>query len=158
MLYVDTKTWLPDDLLVKADKMTMAKSLELRVPFLDHRILEFAARLPTSRKLRGFQTKHLLKQALQAQVPEEIRKRKKTGFPVPYERWLADASLGSVRDLLLDEAAVGRGYFQRREIEALLDRNARQGDLPREIFGLVVLELWHRLFVDGSPLSSLALD
>lgn len=157
MLYVDTKTWLPDDLLVKADKMTMARSLELRVPFLDHRVLEFAARLPTSRKLRGFETKHILKSALEAQVPKAIRKRKKTGFPVPYERWLAEVSQGSVRELLLDETAIGRGYFRRREVESMLQRNAEQRDLPREVFGLVVLELWHRLFVDGSPLSSLTL-
>jgi asparagine synthase (glutamine-hydrolysing) len=157
MLYLDTKTWLPDDLLLKADKITMARSLELRVPLLDHRILEFAARLPTSRKLRGFQTKHILKEALRAQVPEEIRKRKKAGFPVPYERWIAEASAGSVRDLLLDDVAIGRGYFKRQEVESMLQRNAERGDLGKEVFGLVVLELWHRLFVDGTPVSSLSL-
>jgi asparagine synthase (glutamine-hydrolysing) len=157
MLYADTKTWLPDDLLVKADKMTMAVSLELRVPLLDHRILEFAARLPISRKLRRLQTKHILRRALQAQVPDEIRRRKKIGFPVPYERWLAEASLGSVHDLLLDETAVGRGYFQPSEVERMLQRHAERRDLSREIFGLIVLELWHRLFIDTSTLSSLTL-
>ncbi len=157
MLYVDTKTWLPDDLLIKADKMTMAKSLELRVPLLDHRVLEFAARLPASRKLRGVQTKYLLKEALKDKVPTEIRRRKKTGFPVPYERWMSQASTGSLRDLLLDEAAIGRGYFERREIERILQRNAERSDLSKEVFGLVVLELWHRMFVDGAPMSSLDL-
>ncbi len=113
--------------------------------------------MPVSRKLRGLQTKHILKRALRAQVPDEIRRRKKTGFPVPYERWLAEASLGSVRDLLLDETAVGRGYFQLSEVERMLQRHAERRDLSREIFGLIVLELWHRLFVDVSSLSSLTL-
>lgn len=155
MLYVDTMTWLPDDLLVKADKMTMAVSLELRVPLLDHRVLEFAARLPVSRKVRGFHTKHILKEALREQVPDQIRRRKKTGFPVPYERWLAEEALGWVRDLLLDETAIGRGYFEPSEVERMLQRHAERRDLSREVFGLIVLELWHRLFVDVSSLSSL---
>ena len=80
--------------------------------------------MPTSRKLRGFETKHILKTALQAQVPEEIRKRKKAGFPVPYERWLAEASRGPVRDLLLDPTAVGRGYFQPQAVESMLNRKS----------------------------------
>lgn len=157
MLYVDTKTWLPDDLLVKADKMTMAVSLELRVPLLDHRVLEFAARLPPNLKLRGLETKHLLKKSLEAQVPQEIRRRKKAGFPVPFERWLSGASLGPVRDLLLDGAALNRGYFQRREVERMLQRNADDGDLSKEIFSLAVMELWHQLFVDAAPLSRVSL-
>jgi asparagine synthase (glutamine-hydrolysing) len=157
MLYVDTKSWLPDDLLLKADKITMAHSLELRVPLLDHRVLEFAASLPTSRKLKGLQTKYLLKEALRAQVPDEIRKRKKTGFPVPYERWIAEASGGSIRDLLLDDAALARGYFQRSHVEAMLKRNAEHGDVSREVFSLIVLELWHQIFVDDVAPSSLSL-
>jgi asparagine synthase (glutamine-hydrolysing) len=148
---------LPDDLLIKADKMTMATSLELRVPLLDHRILEFAARLPESRKLRGLQMKYLLKSALRDQVPSEIRRRKKTGLPIPYERWMSEASSGTIRDLLLDDTAINRGYFERSEVERILQRNADQSDLSKEVFGLVVLELWHRLFVDGLPLSSLTL-
>jgi asparagine synthase (glutamine-hydrolysing) len=83
MLYVDTKTWLPDDLLIKADKMTMANSIELRVPLLDHKILEFAASLPQNFKVRGFTTKYLAKKTLRGLVPREILQRKKTGFPVP---------------------------------------------------------------------------
>src|ERR1700739_2207394 len=83
MLYVDTKTWLPDDLLIKADKITMANSLELRVPLLDHRLLEFAAALPSSYKVRKFVTKYILKKALKDRIPRKIMNRKKTGFPVP---------------------------------------------------------------------------
>ncbi len=88
MLYVDTKTSLPDDLLLKADKMTMANSIELRVPLLDHKILEFAASLPENLKVRGLTTKYIAKSALRKTVPQEIFDRKKAGFPVPYERGL----------------------------------------------------------------------
>ena len=90
MLYVDTKTWLPDDLLIKADKMTMANSLELRVPLLDHQVLEFAASLPASFKLKNKSTKHILKKALSKRLPPAILNRKKTGFPVPYAGWLGN--------------------------------------------------------------------
>ena len=88
MLYVDTKTSLPDDLLLKADKMTMANSIELRVPLLDHKLLEFAAALPENFKVRGFTTKYIVKRALRKRVPKEILHRKKAGFPVPYASWL----------------------------------------------------------------------
>ena len=88
MLYVDTKTWLPDDLLIKADKMTMANSIELRVPLLDHKMLEFAASLPGNYKVREGTTKYIAKKTLATRVPKEILYRKKTGFPVPYESWL----------------------------------------------------------------------
>src|ERR1700738_998102 len=86
MLYVDTKTWLPDDLLVKADKMTMANSVELRVPLLDHKLLEFAATLPSTFKVNGFSMKYIAKKALRGRVPRAILARKKAGFPVPYEK------------------------------------------------------------------------
>ncbi len=89
MLYIDTKTWLPDDLLIKADKITMANSIELRVPLLDHVVLEYAASLPTDFKLNGFTTKYILKKAFEGRVPHEILYRKKTGFPVPYEQWMS---------------------------------------------------------------------
>ena len=105
MLYVDTKTWLPDDLLIKADKITMANSLELRVPLLDHLVLEFAASLPPEFKVKGRATKRVLKRAFTDHVPSEIIKRKKTGFPVPYETWFRRNLNGYVRDILLDGTA-----------------------------------------------------
>ena len=80
LLYIDTKTWLPDDLLVKADKMSMANSVELRVPFLDHQVLEFAASLPARHKLRGFETKYVLKRVLSGRVPRQTLKRPKPAF------------------------------------------------------------------------------
>jgi len=87
MLYVDTKTLLPDGLLIKADKITMANSGELRAPLLDHRVLEFAAALPVEYKLKDFTTKYLRKKAMDGRIPEHVIKRKKTGFPVPLETW-----------------------------------------------------------------------
>jgi asparagine synthase (glutamine-hydrolysing) len=148
MLYIDTKTWLPDDLLIKADKMTMANSLELRVPLLDHRVLEFAAALPARYKLKGFATKYLLKKTLARRVPREIIERKKAGFPVPYERWLRENLRDGMRDLLLDRRTIARGYFGRAAIEKLLDANREYGSYAKEVFSLMTLELWHRTFAE----------
>jgi asparagine synthase (glutamine-hydrolysing) len=147
MLYVDTKTWLPDDLLVKADKMTMANSVELRVPLLDHKILEFAASLPQNFKVRGFTTKYIAKKALRGRVPREILNRKKAGFPVPYERWLRQDLKEWVHALLLDSKTTARGYFQKSAIEGMLGVDATSGGYSKEIFDLIVLELWHREFL-----------
>jgi asparagine synthase (glutamine-hydrolysing) len=148
MLYVDTNTWLPDELLVKADKMTMANSVELRVPLLDHKILEFAASLPRNQKVRGWTMKHLLKKALRNHIPHEILSRHKAGFPVPYELWLQQNLRNWVTDILLDRKTLNRGYFKRSSIEGLLDRNRDGGKYAKEVFSLVVLELWHRAFAD----------
>jgi asparagine synthase (glutamine-hydrolysing) len=146
MLYIDTKTWLPDDLLIKADKMTMANSVELRVPLLDHKILEFAASLPSSFKVRGFTTKYLAKKALGSRVPRSILDRPKAGFPVPYESWLRGSLRGWVRDVLLDRKTTNRGYFVAGSIERLLSASDNQGGNFKEIFSLATLELWHRAF------------
>lgn len=148
MLYVDTKTWLPDDLLIKADKMTMANSIELRVPLLDHKVLEFAAGLPSNFKVRGLTTKYIAKKTLRQRVPREILERKKAGFPVPYDGWLRHELRDSVREVLLDSKTLCRGYFQRAAIESLLESNDQTGGYPKEVFSLVVLELWHREFID----------
>lgn len=147
MLYVDTKTWLPDDLLIKADKMTMAHSLELRVPLLDHQVLEFAASLPSSYKLKNTSTKHILKKALSKRLPTEILYRKKTGFPVPYATWLSNELRESVSEILLDETTIRRGYFRRDTVEQMI--NAPAGyNYSKELFSLVNLELWHRMFLE----------
>jgi asparagine synthase (glutamine-hydrolysing) len=147
MLYVDTKTWLTDDLLLKADKMTMANSVELRVPLLDHRLLEFAASLPSNFKVRGFTTKYIAKRVLNRRVPREILDRRKVGFPVPYESWLRSEMKDWLWALLLDQEAVARGYFKKQAVEYLLSENARSGNYSKELFSLAVLELWHRVFL-----------
>jgi asparagine synthase (glutamine-hydrolysing) len=153
MLYVDTKTWLANDLLLKADKMTMANSIELRVPLLDHRVLEFAASLPGNFKVRNFTTKYIAKQALRSLVPSEILHRKKVGFPVPYSHWLRTELRSWIRDTLLDRETVARGYFKKGSIEQLISDNVESGGRSKELFSLVALELWHRQFLDGAGLS-----
>ncbi len=151
MLYVDTKSWLPDDLLIKADKMTMANSVELRVPLLDHKVLEFAARLPRNQKVRGWTMKYLLKKALTKHVPDEILYRRKAGFPVPYETWLRNDLRNWVRGILLSHETIARGYFQRKTIEKLIHHHQAGLGYSKEIFSLLILELWHRTFVDQKP-------
>ncbi len=150
MLFVDTKTWLPDDLLIKADKMTMATSLELRVPFLDHEVLEFAATLPPDYKVKGFNTKRVLKKAFQNRVPEAILTRKKTGFPVPFGTWLGRELRDYLADTLLSQRAISRGYFRRASVERLLSANGDSAGSAQK-FSLLVLELWHRSFLDFQP-------
>ncbi|GAX61232.1 asparagine synthase [Candidatus Scalindua japonica] len=149
MLYIDTKTWLPDDLLTKADKITMANSVELRVPLLDHRLLEFAANLPDSHKLNWFTTKHILKKAFSNKVPKEILYRKKTGFPVPYESWLRNEMKDFVYDIMMDKKTLNRGYFEKKSIERLIRENSQRMNHSKVIFSLIVLELWHRKFIDN---------
>jgi asparagine synthase (glutamine-hydrolysing) len=153
MLYIDTKTWLPDDLLIKADKMTMANSLELRVPLLDHRLLEFAASLPANFKLKGFTLKYIWKKALSKRVPSSILKRKKAGFPVPYEFWLRNNLRDQIRDILTDRKTIERGYFQKSGVEKLIRTNSDFGTNSKEVFSLVALELWHRMFLDGEQVT-----
>jgi asparagine synthase (glutamine-hydrolysing) len=153
LLYVDTKTWLAHDLLLKADKITMANSIELRVPFLDHKLLEFAASLPGSYKVHGFTTKYIAKRVLSKRIPREIVERKKAGFPVPYETWLRTNLKDWVQDILLDRRTLARGYFEKKCIEHLISEDLRRGGYSKELFSLAVLELWHRSFLEfnGSP-------
>ena len=148
MLYIDTKTSLPDDLLLKADKMTMANSLELRVPFLDHKLLEFAASLPPHFKVKGFVTKYLAKKSLKERLPKEILKRRKVGFPVPNNKWLRMELDSWVKEVLLDRQTMNRGYFKQCAIERIIEENKQtNGALTKEILSLVTLELWHRTFL-----------
>ena len=148
LLYVDSKTWLPDDLLIKADKITMANSIELRVPFLDHKVLEFAARLPVDFKMNGAETKYTLKQLFKNRIPPEILNRPKAGFPVPDAYWYRHELKHVPGEILLDSRAVSRGYFRTSEIERLIKGHQSGTDYGHEIFSLIVLELWHRQFVD----------
>jgi len=148
MLYIDTKTWLPDDLLIKADKMTMANSIELRVPLLDHKVLEFAASLPPKLKLNGRNTKYILKKALSKKIPSEIHNRKKAGFPVPYASWLRSDLKDIVWGVLTDRKTINRGYFRRDAVENLLKANENGSNYSKEIFSLLNLELWQRTFLD----------
>lgn len=150
LLYVDAKSWLPDDLLVKADKMTMAASVELRVPLLDHHVLEFAACLPTRHKVLGWSMKRVLKRALAPTVPTEILNRKKAGFPVPYDRWMRHELRDYIHDMLLSATSFSSQYLSRSAVTRFLDAHAQGQGCSKEVFSLLVLELWHTQFIGGS--------
>ncbi len=149
MLNLDIKTWLPDDLLIKADRMSMAQSLELRVPFLDHRIAEFAARMPVRYKLKGKSTKYILKKAMEGLLPEEIIYRPKKGFPTPLKLMFQNELVDYAKQVLLDTQTNQRGYFNLSSVEKMLDDH-KNGVLNHEkiIWQLIVLEEWHRCFID----------
>jgi asparagine synthase (glutamine-hydrolysing) len=143
MLYVDTKVWLPDDLLVKADKMTMAAAVELRVPFLDHRMVEFAARLPLSYKIRNGESKYLLKKVMERHLPHEVIYRSKKGFPVPLAEWFRGELYGLASEVLL-QPLNGISAYLNQDFVAKMLRTHRRGyaDLSNELWGLLVLEYW----------------
>jgi asparagine synthase (glutamine-hydrolysing) len=150
-LYVDLKTYLVDDILTKVDRMSMAVSLETRPPLLDHKVVEFVATLPPRFKLKGFESKHVLKKAASRLVPQEILSRKKQGFRLPIAEWLRGQLRGTAEDLLLGPAATQRGYFKKSELETLW-RNHLSGhrDNAHQIWSLILLELWHRKYIDDS--------
>ncbi len=147
MLYVDSKSWLPDDLLIKADKMTMATSVELRVPLLDFRVMEFAAALPDHYKVKGWRLKRILKAALRQSVPQDILDRKKTGFPVPYDSWMRTELRDFVRDTILSSNAAILEYFDRAIVAQIVRDHASGAGCAKEVFSLVALELWHKQFL-----------
>jgi asparagine synthase (glutamine-hydrolysing) len=149
MLSVDTSLWLPDDLLARGDKMSMAASLEARVPLLDHRLVEFAATLPPHMKVRRLARKYLLKKVARSFLPPAIVDRKKEGFPMPFPRWFRIEARDFVRDLLSPATLKRRGLFNPAFVQKLLDEHeARAADHSPLIWGLIGVELWHVVFLD----------
>jgi asparagine synthase (glutamine-hydrolysing) len=149
MTYADINTWLPDDLLLKADKMTMAASVELRVPLLDYKLMEFCVSLPDQYRLNGREGKYLLKKTMEKWLPREIIYRKKRGFPVPIAKWFRTDLKDKIKDILLDSRSIRRMYFNKSYIEKVLNVHASgQEDMSRRIFSLLTLELWHRKYID----------
>ncbi|MEE8240771.1 MAG: asparagine synthase (glutamine-hydrolyzing) [Nitrospirales bacterium] len=145
MLAADLKGFLPDDLLYKMDMATMAHGLEARSPFLDHRFVEFAFRIPGSWKLRGLRRKVILKKALRGLLPVEILNRPKRGFDPPIARWLREDLREMVFDLLLDAKARSRGYFRFPFVETILEEhNQESKDWSPLLWKLLILEIWHR--------------
>jgi len=143
MLYFDTKTWLVDDLLIKADRMSMAASLELRVPFLDYRLVEFAASMPSKYKIKGGQGKYLLKKMMEGLLPQDIIYREKMGFPTPLKMMFEGDLYGYAQDLLLSRNAETTAYFSRERVEdTLQEHKNKKIDHHRLIWQLVVLEEW----------------
>ena len=149
LLYLDSKTYLPGDILTKVDRMSMAVSLEARVPLLDHQLIEFVTRIPASMKMRGLETKHILKRAVHDLVPAEILHRPKQGFGVPLQQWINDQLRGRIRETLTESRTRGRGYVEPRYVNVLLDEHERgRRDHYGKLWALFMLELWHRVFVD----------
>jgi asparagine synthase (glutamine-hydrolysing) len=147
MMYVDTRLWLPDDLLLVGDKMSMAESVEMRVPFLDPHLVEFVESLPSSYKIRRGVRKAVEKAALLPLLPRRIVHRKERGFVTPVDRWLRTGMQGVARELLLAEGAICTDLFSRRAMAGLLRRHqAGESDHTRQIFCLLSFELWAKSF------------
>jgi asparagine synthase (glutamine-hydrolysing) len=156
MLYVDAKVWLPDDLLIKADKMTMANALELRVPFLDHKLVEFAATLPDSAKLNGT-GKSLLRKAMRGVLPDAIIDRPKKGFPIPISPWLRQPLRQFTRDNLLARDSACSSYLDRGTVDRIVGEHEQgRQDRSQELWTLLVFEFWHRQFIQNPVARSYA--
>ena len=147
----DLDAYLPQDILTKVDRMTMAHSIEARPPLIDHRIVEFAARVPARFRLRDGSTKHLFKQAMRGVLPDHIIDRPKHGFAVPLAHWLRTDLAAFARDILLSPTARQRGLFNMRQVDRLLRLNDRGRDLDLQLWTILSLELWCRRFIDRSP-------
>ena len=149
LLDVDVATYLPDDLLVKVDIASMAWSLECRSPFLDQKVMEFAARLPTSLKLRGRTSKYLLKKVFEKRLPAGITNRPKQGFGVPIGAWMRDELRDFTRELLLGREAQ-RGLFEASAVQRLLDEHqSGRFNHAARLWPLLALEIWYRTFIDN---------
>ncbi len=152
MLDTDVNNYLPDDLLVKMDVATMANALEARSPFLDHKLMEFAARLPADKKLRHGQSKYLLKSALRKILPNEILDRRKMGFGVPLGAWLRGSLKEILTDSVLSDRALGRGYFKPDAIREMVNEHlAGSNRFQYTLWDLLLLERWHQVFIDEQP-------
>ena len=147
---VDALFYLPNDLLVKMDIATMANSLEGRSPFLDHELMEFAARLPADYKLRGNRLKAILKQSVAPWLPQETLRKPKWGFAVPIGHWFRGELRQFLQDHLLDRTAVNRGFFRHLEIERLIKTHLEgRRDLGHHLWILLMFELWQRAFFNN---------
>jgi asparagine synthase (glutamine-hydrolysing) len=155
LLYADLKTYLVE-LLMKQDQMSMATSIESRVPFLDHRLVEFAATLPDEMKLAGWTTKRILREAMKGVLPESILNRPKMGFPVPFSAWTRGRWNAVAREVLLDRRTRERGIVDPPAVDRLLrDQAAGRTDGWDRIWSLLNLELWYRTFIDQDGIQTL---
>jgi len=148
LLYVDMKTYLPDDILTKVDRASMAVSLEARVPILDHKVVELAARIPFRYKINGDMTKFILKDMIRPWMPEGFLKRPKMGFGVPLVEWFRKELKDYVRDRLLSARARQRGLFDMKFVEELIDlHQSGRTNVAALLWALLFLEEWHCQFM-----------
>jgi asparagine synthase (glutamine-hydrolysing) len=148
LLDIDIHTYLTDDILTKVDIASMAHSLEVRCPLVDQDLMVFAASLPGHVKMKGLQTKRILREVAKPLLPEKILTRRKQGFGLPIDRWMREDLAPLSRDVLLDRTARERGLFEPSAIEALLTQQQRGEPRGDQIWALMMLELWHRQFID----------
>ncbi|MDQ3636360.1 MAG: asparagine synthase C-terminal domain-containing protein [Acidobacteriota bacterium] len=151
LLYLDSKTYLPSDILTKVDRMSMATSLEVRVPLLDQELIDFVTqKIPTSLKLKGNVTKYIFKKSLEGLVPKEILYREKQGFGVPIGEWINSQLRDKIHDTLNEKRTLERGIFEPKYIKLLLsEHSSGRRDHAHPLWVLWMLELWHRQFVDN---------
>jgi len=155
LLYADIKTYLVE-LLMKQDQMSMATSIESRVPFLDHKLVEYSATLPDEWKLQGWTTKRVLRESMKGLLPESILNRPKMGFPVPFAGWTRGAWNGVVREVLLDRRSRERGLIDPIAVDRLLrDHRTGRTEGGDRLWTLLNLELWHRTFIDNEGVQTL---
>jgi asparagine synthase (glutamine-hydrolysing) len=146
--YMDIKNYLPNDILTKVDRMSMAHSIEARVPLLDHKFVEFAATIPPELKLRGRTGKYIFKKAMAGILPEQILNRPKRGFAIPLGRWFRGELSSYLHDLLLSPRSLQRGLFRKSYLERLISMNNRGRSLDLQLWTLITFELWCRRFLD----------
>jgi asparagine synthase (glutamine-hydrolysing) len=150
LLYTDSKTYLPGDILTKVDRMSMAASLETRAPLLDQRLIDFVTRIPAALKIVGTETKHIFKRAVKDLIPEEVMNRPKQGFGIPIPKWINQELRGSILETLNDPLTRQRGYFDYSYVNVLLTEHERgRRDHSKALWTLLMLELWHRRFLDS---------
>lgn len=152
VFYLDVKTYLTDDLLTMGDRMSMANSLELRVPFCDHKLLEFSASIPYSIKIEGFRLKYLLKRAVSQLLPKEIITKRKQGFMIPLGSWLQTELKDLTLDLLSKRSVKKRNYFNWECVQWMLREHCEgRQNFADQIWALMTLEIWHRIYIDRNP-------
>jgi asparagine synthase (glutamine-hydrolysing) len=156
LLYADVKTYL-HELLMKQDQMSMAASIESRVPFLDHPLTEWVAALPQTMKLRGTTTKWILRQAMQGRLPAPILGRRKMGFPVPVGSWLRGPWRPLLSEYVTGSRACARGFFEAGVVERLVSEHVRGVNHAERLWALLTFEIWARMYLDGDSPWSLEL-
>jgi asparagine synthase (glutamine-hydrolysing) len=145
-LFLDSRIYLPDDLLTKVDRMSMLHSLEVRVPILDHRLVELACTVPFSLKIKGQTTKYIFKKAISGLVPPSILKQRKQGFAVPIQRWFREDLYGFAKKILLGERTVSGRYFDLNYVRWLLEEHAAgRQRFGTQLYALAVFEIWSRM-------------
>jgi asparagine synthase (glutamine-hydrolysing) len=158
LLYADINSYLIE-LLMKQDQMSMAASIESRVPFLDHVLVEFTARIPAKYSIQGMAGKFILKQAVDDLLPRSIVYRKKMGFPTPWDYWLSGPQLDDLERMLLEPRTIERGLFRPDTVKRIFtEHRAKARDHGNRIWRLLNLEIWHRVFIDGEPMETVSVS